>query len=273
LFLIYKLTFTNGKSYIGQTIRKWRIRFSQHKRAALTEGSQLAVHCAWRKYGKPSVEFLGEYESLNELHDAERAAISAHNTISQNGYNISYGGDTAPSSNPEVAAKIAAKAKGRLHTEETKAVMADGVKERWLDPEYREKVLSGISEYWTDERKEKRGEQFKEIWAKKYAEGYKVSEQTKEKMRNKVFSEETRRKMSEASKGKKKAPRSPETRAKLAESLKRQWSDPEAARRRGEAISAALKAKYANLSPEEHAKFMEQRKKNAETRKRNRLKQ
>lgn len=93
-----------------------------------------------------------------------------------------------------------------------------------------------------------------------------MPEATKEKMRGKVFSEETRAKMSAAAKGKPKAPRTEATCAKLAENTKRQWSDPELKAKMGAAISEALKTKHQAMTEAERSAFSEIRKRAWETR-------
>src|SRR5258707_2123341 len=105
---IYRLTFASGKSYIGQTVRALETRMVAHRTQA-RRGSLLAVHCAWRAHGEPLIEVLGQYDNIEALHAAEITAIQECGTLSPGGYNVSYGGDTAPSTRPEVAAKISAK--------------------------------------------------------------------------------------------------------------------------------------------------------------------
>ena len=114
MYIIYKLLFASGKAYIGQTVRTMNTRIAQHKRS-VRSGSLLPVHCAWRKYGEPAISLIAEFDTQEELHAAEKAAIIALGTLAPQGYNVAYGGETAPSKNPDVAAKISAKAAGRVH--------------------------------------------------------------------------------------------------------------------------------------------------------------
>src|SRR5512137_1465728 len=106
MYLLYKLVFASGKAYIGQTARTMSVRLAQH-RTSVRNGSLLPVHCAWRKHGKPDITVVAEFNTQDELHAAEKAAIIAVGTLVPNGYNVAYGGETAPSKNPDVAAKIA----------------------------------------------------------------------------------------------------------------------------------------------------------------------
>src|SRR3990167_5180704 len=117
---LYMLTFTSGKSYIGQTVRKMKTRLTQHRYSAMHGDSQLPVHCAWRKYGEPKCSVLGNFETHDGLHQAEIDAISECGTLVPNGYNLHFGGTTSPALNPIVAAKIGAKSKGRKFSDTTK---------------------------------------------------------------------------------------------------------------------------------------------------------
>ena len=252
---IYKLTFTSGKSYIGQTVRSMSTRITQHK-AAITAGSMLAVHCAWREHGAPEVQVIARSNDPEQLHSLERAAIIEHGTLSPGGYNISTGGDTAPSKSPEVAAKIAAKARGRVVPQEKREQIAESMRKRWEDPEYRQTVLQGLQGSNTEEVSQKRSASAKARWQKQFADGWTFPESARVKLTGRAFSDETRAKMSAAAKGKKKAPRSEETKAKLAAAAKAFWSDPERKAKRAaqmkagqskarDAMSAAAKARWA----------------------------
>lgn len=262
---LYKLTFKSGKSYIGQTVRKMHTRFTQH-RAAANRGSMLPVHCAWRTHGDPELQIVGTFDTDEDLHKAEIDAISSHNTLAPNGYNLGHGGETAPSKNPEVAKKISARAKGRKHSDTS--VWSDAVKARWEDGESREKMLEGMKSSWDDEdRRKAASDRIKAMWAKRREEGWSMPESTKLKLANKKVSDEARAKMSASAKGRKKAPRSEETRAKISENTSAAWRDPEARKARGDAIKTALLARYANMTDEEKLAFSETRKRAWETRK------
>lgn len=237
-YRLYKLTFESGKCYIGQTIGKIKTRMVRH-RQGVKWGSKLAVHNAWRKYGEPKFEIIGEYESQEDLHQAEIKAIKEYNTLIPNGYNISKGGDTAPSKNPIVAAKISELAKGRSHTKKTKKLLTKKLKERWQDPEYQEKVSKGLKKAWTPEMKKERSKFFKEMWARRKAEGWKMPESTKEKLRNKTFSEETLKKMSEAAKKRVRKPMTQEQCQAISERVKKDWQNKELSERRIKAIRKA----------------------------------
>lgn len=235
--IVYKLTFLNGKAYIGQTVRMLDVRLAQHAQAAAA-GSLLPVHCAWRKHGAPAVEVLSEHSDLAALHVAEIAAIARCGTIAPGGYNVGYGGETAPSKNPEVAAKIAAKATGRAHSDDTRTRIAAAMGELWADPTYREKVAAGVDRAWTAERRAAVGVRANRMWDDRRAHGWKVSDETRAKVSAAMSnpSEDTRRRMSESAKARVRTPRSESTRAKTAASIARSWQDPEIRQRRADAI-------------------------------------
>ncbi len=236
--ILYKLTFASGKVYIGQTTRTMRYRMQAHK-TQVRLGSQLPVHCAWRKYGEPVIETIGEFETHGELHAAEMTAIKEYGSQVPNGYNVTIGGDTAPSKCPEVAAKISAKAMGKVRRTPEECSITS--LEHWQDPEYRRKVVEANKRVWDDpEKRIATSQKFKAMWAKRKAEGWEMPEETRQKLAKKTFSAETRAKMSAAAKARKRAPVSDQTRAKMSEAAKRQWQDPELTERR---VSAILKAK------------------------------
>lgn len=108
---IYMLTFSSGKSYIGQT-RSLSVDFRVAGHAKAVEaGSTCAIHAAWRKYGAPVVEVLGEFPN-EELNIQEKTFISEHGTF-QNGYNMTAGGETSPMSIHEIATRAGISNKGQ----------------------------------------------------------------------------------------------------------------------------------------------------------------
>lgn len=239
--ILYKLSFTSGKSYIGQTQRTVKVRMQQHLRS-VNSGSQLAVHCAWRKHGEPVIEVIGKYNSAADLHAAEIAAIADFGTISPNGYNLGFGGETAPSKNPEVALKIAAKAKGRKqHSDEQKEIWRVQMAERMADPEYRQKMNDAVKASWTPERRAEVAEK-----SRKNATGVTFTEERKRKIgeANSNPSLATREKMSASAK-KRGLNHSftGETRKKISAHVTASWANPEIRAKRSAAIRAAFEKK------------------------------
>jgi len=236
---LYQLTFSNGKVYIGQTVRSMHIRLSQHRTAA-NRGNLLPVYCAWRKYGEPSVTILGEYDTPDALHEAEIAAIAEHGTRIPNGYNIAFGGKISSTKCPEVARKISEKAKGRkIDNTERRKEIARGL---WQSDEYKKAQSEAQSASWVGDNNERRlaaRERMNAVWAKRRAEGWKLPEETKAKLRAIPVSEETRAKMSAAAKGRKRGPMSEETRMKISAKTKAAWQDKELSEKRVAAIRKA----------------------------------
>lgn len=238
MFTLYKLRFSNGKVYIGQTTRALKLRVSQH-RQAMRAGSDLPVHCAWRVLGEPVVSALSTHEGQEQLHAAEIAAIFAFSSIVPGGYNLGFGGETAPSKTPAVAAKIAEKARGRSHSPEVLLRIAETSKAHWADPEYRAKVTEAVRASMTPELHARLSDRSKADAVKRKAAGWTMPKGAMHGNFGRAFSEETRAKMSAAAKGKPKAPRSPETRAKFSANAAASWADPEIRARRSAAIKAA----------------------------------
>ncbi len=237
--ILYKLIFSSGKIYVGQTVRKMQTRFSQHRKSA-TGGSLLPVHCAWRKHGEPSVVILGDFNTHEELHAAEIAAIRDLNARVPHGYNLAYGGETAPSKAPEVRAKIGLKSRGRKQNPIVKSAAS---KKMWQCEEYRAANTAAVRKAWEDGAlREAASQRFRGMWAKRKAGGWEMPEETRLKLSQKVITDETRAKMSAAAKARKRGPRSEETKARIRAATTAAWQDKELTERRVAAIRAAKQA-------------------------------
>jgi hypothetical protein len=223
MYIIYKLLFASGKAYIGQTVRTMNTRTAQHKRS-VRSGSLLPVHCAWRKYGEPAISLIAEFDTQEELHAAEKAAIIALGTLAPQGYNVAYGGETAPSKNPDVAAKISAKATGRKFLDTT--AWSDAASKLWQNDEYRLKVTESLKAAWTDEMRAARSLEVKLTWQERKASGYAMPESTKQKLASYERTPETRAKMSVSAKARKRLPRDDSTKQKIAGKTANSWQDP-----------------------------------------------
>lgn len=105
MYYIYKYTNKiNGKNYIGKT-NNLQKRFNGHKSEAFnpnSNGYNLPFHCAIRKYGINNFT----YEILEEIVDGESQDFIAdreiyfigyyHSLTSENGYNLTIGGEGCP---------------------------------------------------------------------------------------------------------------------------------------------------------------------------------
>lgn len=236
MYYLYQLTFSNGKAYIGQTVRNMNVRMAQHRTAA-NRGSNLPVHNAWRKYGEPSVSILLECDCVEQLHQAEIDMIRDCGSLVPNGYNLGLGGETAPSKTPQVAAKIAAKAKGRKIADTSS--MSEAVRIKWQNEDYRQKVSDGLKASWDDDKRQEASVRAKKMWATRKANGWVMPDSTKEKLSQKTRSDETKAKMSASAKARKDRKHSPETRAKIAAATKKTWQDEKITDRRVSAIRQA----------------------------------
>lgn len=95
--IIYKATFPNGKSYIGQTIYELEYRKSKHK--GDYKSKNLIFYYAIRKYGWNNIiwEIIDTAETQEELNEKEKYWIKYYNTHfkaeNSNGYNMTTGGE------------------------------------------------------------------------------------------------------------------------------------------------------------------------------------
>lgn len=262
-----------GGVYVGSVARVggFRDRWREHVRG-LDGGRSKCVKLrrAWAKYGRDAFTFeileeldrLGDDEAtIAAVLAAEQRHIAALDAVAK-GFNVR----TVPNSNLGVKLtdeqrqarreRVAAdpawqerlRAKGRKHSEETKAKMGEIARARGADPAYRQRLSEAIAA------------------AHKAAGG--MSEERKAKIGAKAAgrtaSEETRRKMSESHKGS----WSEERKAAMSERVKARWLDPEfkakaVQERKGrrhspetlEKMRAAQQARFAD--PVERARMIE----------------
>jgi group I intron endonuclease len=120
--LVYRLDFSNGKTYIGITRQSARRRFIQHASLA-RNGQNTALYNAWRKHGAPRMSVIAECAN-DDLHALEIRLIAEHATLAPAGYNSTTGGEISPMLFPDVVERIAAKKRGQRHTKETRDKMS-----------------------------------------------------------------------------------------------------------------------------------------------------
>jgi group I intron endonuclease len=101
--IIYRATnVINGKCYIGQTAGSLNDRKNTHIRYAYRKNSMCIFHRALRKYGIQNFiwEILCECESKPILNVIETFKIIVNNSHwTENGYNMTWGGDGVPFGN------------------------------------------------------------------------------------------------------------------------------------------------------------------------------
>lgn len=86
---------TNGKIYIGQTVRKLYDRKSDHHLQAKNNCDSMPFHRAIRKYGKTGFEWhilADNIDDVGELNRLEKHYIAQYKSLSPNGYNLQQGG-------------------------------------------------------------------------------------------------------------------------------------------------------------------------------------
>jgi hypothetical protein len=185
---IYKLTFPNGKIYIGMTTVSLRNRLYCHRFKAKVASPKLLLHRAWKLHGEPLAEVLAIVED-SDLAATEIRAIRAFGSYGDGGYNMTPGGEDSPMKTPEIVEKVRMLASTPERIAKTKATHT-GAKR---SPELRQ--------LFSEMRKGQR------VGVPKTAEH--------------------RRKISEANKGKSfnvGRKNTDETKAKMSESAKRRWA-------------------------------------------------
>jgi len=196
---IYKLTFADGRLYVGATSGDPQIRFNAHRRKS--KKARSVLYRAWRLLGAPTLEVLAVVER-SRLFDEEIKWIAELRTEYPGGYNTTGGGEVSPASSPAVALKISASRKGMIFSAEHRKNLSIAHKGR---PSPKRGVLM------PEDQKAK----LKDAWTRR---------------RLRPDSEETRAKKSAASRGRR---HTPEARAKVSEARKAYW----AARRSADAAT------------------------------------
>lgn len=238
---IYCHTHTeSGRRYVGLTSRTWQKRWSQHvNQANLRFSGWSHFQNAIRKYGKGAFEHevLEICNSLETANEAEKRWIEKLETRNPvKGFNLMEGGAHVPHPirNPWDRSEYREKMAGR----NTPAL---------LTPESRMKQKAAVS---TLEYKGKRSDSAKKLWSDhafremKTAQNKEINSRPEVKRkigdaaRGRVFSEETRRKISENNAGK---TINPDVIAKISATLKaKDWSGkvmgPETRRKVSEAL-------------------------------------
>lgn len=191
---LYRLTFPNGKAYIGITGRTAATRFAEHVTYSRVGKNKGAVHLAIVKYGAANVivETLAEESNWTRLQELEVQAVAAHNTRPPHGYNLTRGGDGVVGFDENTRAKMGAANIGRHASNETRAKLSVAGKGRKRSETTRAKM-----------RKPKSDAHRSNMSAAQ--KGHAVSAEARAKMSvahsGKVLSTETRAKIGAASTG------------------------------------------------------------------------
>jgi group I intron endonuclease len=198
---LYRITNKiNGKIYIGQsidTIRRWY----EHKRDAALEKPTMVITWAIKKYGNDAFEFdvIAGCQTWEDANETEALLIAQYGSLAPNGYNVALGGYNAPKSekfkqmmrdwhaslSPEEKEK-----RRQMHSESTRRMLAT-------------KGHPCIGLKWTDEQKAK------------------LSASLKALDKEKIYTPEVRKNMSEAHIGK---AIPDEQRQKMSEGIQKWWN-------------------------------------------------
>lgn len=205
--IIYKATnIINGKTYVGQTIRKFNIRINAHLKEARLHKDNMYFHSALRKYGKDAFkwEIICECDNRYVLNILETFYIMINKShVTENGYNVTWGGDRGCwgyRHTEEHKKYIGMILKGRKYgpiSEEQRKHMSESQKGKKHTKETKEKLrLINIGRKHSDETKQKMSEKQKQISYKTHTP--ESNKKRSETLKGRIIPEETKKKMSES---------------------------------------------------------------------------
>lgn len=141
--ILYRLTFPNGKVYIGITTETLEKRVRRHLLSARA-GKSYALSAAIRKYGEKYflVEHLASALSWEDLLLLERQVISQCNSVCPFGYNMTGGGEGSFAIVPseDKRKKISASLSGRTLSDEHRRAVGLAQIGKVIPPETRRKM-------------------------------------------------------------------------------------------------------------------------------------
>ena len=229
---LYRLSFPNGKTYIGVSFFTAQKRFKQHLWSA-KKSNQLAYR-AWRKHGEPMLKVLAVVENVL-LHEIEIKAIASYGTLTPNGYNMTLGGDGTPGliHSLETRAKFSIISKARIYSAETRKKIGAKSKGRKLSPESSAKKSATLRALMAiPEERAKRGRKGKRLSPEHRAKisashtGKKISPGTKARLASynvgRVFTAEHRANLSASAENR---VCTPETKAKMQCSARQHYAN------------------------------------------------
>ena len=144
MYSVYIHLFPNGKTYIGLTSRKARVRWGYGH----NYHNCIAVDRAIKKYGWNNIchAVLYEVETKEEAELIEKILIKLLNSNNPEfGYNIMSGGDASSPLPEESKRKIGEKNKEKWNDPQKRAEASERMRKKMSDPEYREKILSALA--------------------------------------------------------------------------------------------------------------------------------
>lgn len=180
IYTIYKIqNQINLKCYIGFT-KDYSSRIWQHKRAAIT-GNKKGLYNSIRKHGIENFTFEIIYQSIDKdhcLNEMETYFINQYDSI-KNGYNSISGGQSREG--------FKNKTPNRPWTEEERKKISEATKLAMADPEIRQRMMDNLH---------------KRIYDPDYIhplKGRTLSEESIEKLKNRVITDEWRKNIGNAS--------------------------------------------------------------------------
>ena len=141
--ILYRLTFPNGKVYIGITTEALSRRVRRHVLYA-RQNKPYALSAAIRKYGEDSflVEHLASALCWEDLLLLERQIISQYNSVCPNGYNMTGGGEGSFGIEPsdDKRKKISSSLNGRVLSQSHRLAIGLAQKGKVIPPSTRKKM-------------------------------------------------------------------------------------------------------------------------------------
>lgn len=214
--LVYKVTcLISGRAYVGITSGQMEKRWSTHLKHAASKRFNSPLHASIRKHGREQfiVEIICKADSNEKARLIEREMIAQHNTMVPNGYNLTTGGEGSV---------------GKRASELTKKRMADVGRAAWQNPEQRAKMMAAMENRIMPETHIDH--------LRRLAAAQAGVPQSPEHIAKRIAhfigkprSEETKRKISEAAKGRDLW--SAERKAAHAENMKARWAAGDYAKR------------------------------------------
>jgi group I intron endonuclease len=149
-FIIYKLTFPNGKLYIGCT-KYYEQRMSEHKRA---KSIQPKLSRAIKKYGWENVksEIIFNCKTYEEMLQKETEFIKFYNSVTE-GYNCTSGGEGCILSEETLQKHITFQG-----SPEVRKRKSEVSKQLMKNPEYKAKAINNFITYANSDAPSKNSE-------------------------------------------------------------------------------------------------------------------
>jgi group I intron endonuclease len=144
---IYKLTFGNGKVYIGQTV-DFEKRLKEHKANFKNKRKRSMLYHGWRKHDLISADILLVC-NICDLNEFEIHLIAEYDS-QDNGYNTTSGGDDNPLNSPDGRKNYDAAMARRNSNQVWRKEISERTKRMHLDPEYRAARLAGVAKKNSD---------------------------------------------------------------------------------------------------------------------------